>query len=137
MPIAPSAAAKDSWPARKQKHLVSSLKSIPPKFPWPCPTLLCSATEPGTQNACKPIPIASAAASALVMPFFSATAQPSVYAHTAFSKAMGCTPLTIFSTSMSLERHKSLASSRVSIPYSLRQALILGILLSLPSNCAM
>ena len=37
-PIAPSAAAKDSWPARKAKHSVSSESSIAPRLPWPRPT---------------------------------------------------------------------------------------------------
>jgi len=44
---------------------------------------------PGIQKACNPIPIASAASAAVFTPFFSATAQPNVYAHTAFSKAIG------------------------------------------------
>ena len=47
MPIAPSAAAKDSWPARKAKQWVSSCSSMAPRLPWPRPTLRCSATEPG------------------------------------------------------------------------------------------
>jgi hypothetical protein len=46
--------------------------------------------EPGMQNACKPIANGFAAASAAVLqPFLRAMAAPSVYAHTAFSKAMG------------------------------------------------
>ena len=55
MPMAPSAAAKDSCPARKQKHFVSSRSSIAPRLPWPRPTLRLSATEPGMQKACRPI----------------------------------------------------------------------------------
>ena len=89
MPIAPSAAAKDSWPARKQKHFVSSLKSIAPRLPCPSPTSRESATEPGMQNDCKPIPIFSAASAAFLEPFFIAIAAPAVYAQTALSKAMG------------------------------------------------
>ena len=48
---APSAAAKDSCPARKQKHSVSSSSNILPRLPCPIPTFLWSATEPGIQNA--------------------------------------------------------------------------------------
>ncbi len=51
IPIAPSAAAKDSCPAKKQKHSVSSSSNIFPKLPCPKPTFLWSATEPGIQNA--------------------------------------------------------------------------------------
>ena len=54
IPIAPSAAAKLSCPARKQKHSHFSSSSIAPRFPCPKPTFLESATEPGTQNACRP-----------------------------------------------------------------------------------
>ena len=36
--MAPSAAAKLSWPARKAKHLVFSLSSMAPRLPWPRPT---------------------------------------------------------------------------------------------------
>ena len=76
--IAPSAAAKDSWPAKNAKHLVSSLKSIAPKLPCPKPTFLSSATEPGIQKACNPSPIAAAASAAFVQPFFIAIAAPKV-----------------------------------------------------------
>ena len=134
MPIAPSAAAKLSWPARKAKHLVSSCSRRAPRLPWPRPTLRCSATEPGMQNACRPIPMAAAASEAVVTPFFSATATPRVYAQLALSKAMGCTPFTIPSTSMPLDRQRSLASSRLERPYSARHFSILASLLSLPSN---
>lgn len=51
IPIAPSAAAKLSWPARNAKHFVFSFSSIAPRLPWPRPTLRWSATEPGIQNA--------------------------------------------------------------------------------------
>ena len=61
IPIAPSAAAKLSCPAKKAKHFVSSDNNIDAKFPCPNPTFLSSATEPGIQNACKPSPIAFAA----------------------------------------------------------------------------
>ncbi len=50
IPMAPSAAANDSWPARKAKHFVSSDKSIDPRFPWPIPTFLSSATDPGCRT---------------------------------------------------------------------------------------
>ena len=56
IPMAPSAAAKDSWPARNAKHFVSSERSIAARFPWPRPTFLSSATEPGIQNAWRPSP---------------------------------------------------------------------------------
>ena len=124
MPMAPSAAAKDSCPAKKQKHLVSSLSNIAPRFPCPRPTFLFCATDPGMQNACKPIPMASAASDAVFTPLVSAIATPSVYAQLAFSNAMGCTPLTILSTLMPLSRHSFCAASRSARPYSLRQALI-------------
>ena len=78
IPIAPSAAAKDSWPAKNAKHFVSSLSNIAPKLPCPIPTFLFSATEPGTQKLCNPIPIASAASAAFVHPFLIAIAQPTV-----------------------------------------------------------
>ena len=51
IPIAPSAAAKDSCPAKNAKHFVSSDNSIDAKLPCPKPTFLVSATDPGTQNA--------------------------------------------------------------------------------------
>ena len=89
IPIAPSAAANDSWPAKKQKHLVSSLNNIAPRFPCPSPTFLVSPTEPGTANACNPIPIVSAASAAFLIPFLMAIAQPKVYAHEALSNAIG------------------------------------------------
>ena len=44
-------AEKDSCPARKQKHSVSSSRSILPRLPCPRPTLRVSATDPGIQNA--------------------------------------------------------------------------------------
>ena len=78
IPIAPSAAAKDSWPAKKQKQSVSSLRSIAARLPWPKPTFLVSPTEPGTAKACKPKPIASAASAAVLIPFLIAIAQPKV-----------------------------------------------------------
>ena len=91
--IAPSAAAKDSCPARKQKHSVSSESSILPRFPCPRPTLRFSATEPGMQKLCKPIPMLAAAVAADLSPVlsasFSAIAAPTVYAHFAFSKQIG------------------------------------------------
>ena len=70
--------AKDSCPAKKQKHLVSSRSSIAPRLPCPKPTWRCSATEPGTQKACRPTPIISLASAALFTPFFSASAVPRV-----------------------------------------------------------
>ena len=78
MPIAPSAAAKDSCPARKQKQFVSSLRSIAPKLPWPRPTLRWSATEPGMQKAWRPMPMFSAASAAVLQPFLRAMAEPRV-----------------------------------------------------------
>ncbi len=78
MPMAPSAAAKDSWPARNAKHSVSSPSSMAPRLPWPRPTLRSSATEPGTQKACRPMPMAAAASDAVLQPFFTAMAQPRV-----------------------------------------------------------
>ena len=78
IPIAPSAAAKLSCPAKNAKHFVSSDKSIEAKFPCPNPTFLSSATEPGTQNDCNPSPIALAASAAFVQPFFIAIAAPTV-----------------------------------------------------------
>ena len=50
------------------KHLVSSWSNRAPKLPWPRPTLRFSATEPGMQNACKPMPIDSAASAAEAQP---------------------------------------------------------------------
>ena len=76
--IAPSAAAKDSCPAKNAKHLVSSSSNIEPKLPCPKPTFLLSATEPGIQNACKPSPIAVAASAALLHSFLIAIAAPKV-----------------------------------------------------------
>ena len=76
--IAPSAAANDSWPAKKAKHWVSSSRSLEPKLPWPKPTLRSSATDPGIQNDCKPIPIVLAASAALTSPFLIAIAAPTV-----------------------------------------------------------
>ena len=89
MPMAPSAAAKLSWPARKAKHLVSSRRSMAPRLPWPRPTARCSATEPGMVKASRPSPMAAAQSAALFRPRFTAMAVPSVYAQTAFSKQMG------------------------------------------------
>ena len=51
IPIAPSAAAKLSCPAKNAKHFVSSDYSIEAKFPCPNPTFLSSATDPGIQKA--------------------------------------------------------------------------------------
>ena len=78
MEIAPSAAAKLSCPARKQKQSVDSDKSISPKLPWPSPTFLFSATDPGMQNDCNPMPIAAAASAAFLQPFLMAIAAPTV-----------------------------------------------------------
>ena len=89
IPIAPSAAAKLSCPAKNAKHFVSSDNSIDAKFPCPNPTFLSSATEPGIQNACNPSPIAFAASDALLHPFLIAIAAPNVYAQAAFSKHIG------------------------------------------------
>ena len=130
MPIAPSAAANDSCPARNAKHLVLSLRSIAARLPCPRPTLRCSATEPGMQKDWSPSPIASAASAAFTQFFLIAIAQPTVYAHTAFSKQMGWMPLTIALQSTPLERQISLASSRSLMPYCARTPLILSILLS-------
>jgi hypothetical protein len=69
--------------------------------------------------------------------FRSAIALPSVYAQTALSNAMGCTPLTMVSGSTPFARQSAIVSSRVPKPFSFRQAVILGILLSMPSNCIM
>ena len=60
--IAPSAAAKDSCPAKKDKTFqYPSSNNIEPKLPCPKPTLRSSATDPGIQNDCKPTPIVFAA----------------------------------------------------------------------------
>jgi len=75
-PMAPSAAAKDSWPARKAKHLVSSLSSMEARLPWPMPTLRSSATEPGMQKHCMPSPSEVAISTAFFCPFLSAMAAP-------------------------------------------------------------
>lgn len=78
MPIAPSAAAKDSWPARKAKQWVSSCSSMAPRLPWPRPTLRCSATEPGMVKASRPSPMAAAQSAALFRPRLTAMAVPRV-----------------------------------------------------------
>ena len=78
IPIAPSAAANDSCPAKKAKHLVSSLSNIAPKLPCPKPTFLSSATEPGIQNDCNPFPIHSAASAASLALFLIAKAAPTI-----------------------------------------------------------
>ena len=78
MPIAPSAAAKDSCPARKQKHFVSSGSSMAARLPCPRPTLRSSATEPGMQKVWRPSPRDFATATALDSPFLMAIAAPSV-----------------------------------------------------------
>ena len=87
--IAPSAAAKDSCPAKKAKHSVPSSNNMEPKLPCPKPTLRSSATDPGIQNDCKPTPIVFAASTALTSPFLIAIAAPTVYAQQAFSKQIG------------------------------------------------
>ena len=76
--MAPSAAAKDSWPARNAKHSVSSERSMAPRLPWPRPTLRSSATEPGTVKAWMPSPMMEAASEASLAPFLMARAQPRV-----------------------------------------------------------
>ena len=76
IPIAPSAAAKDSCPARNAKHLVSSRRSMAARLPWPMPTFLSSATDPSRQKAWSPSPMASAASAALRQPFLMAIAAP-------------------------------------------------------------
>ena len=86
IPIAPSAAAKLSCPAKNAKHSVSSDKSIAPKFPCPNPTFLSSATDPGIQNDCNPSPKTFAISEAFFNPLFIATAAPTVYAQQALSK---------------------------------------------------
>ena len=65
-----------------------------------------------------------------------AIAAPTVYAHTAFSKAMGCTPRTMPSTSTPLSFTNCAIESRSVKPYCLRTPSILPILLSYPSNFA-
>ena len=55
-PMAPSAAANDSCPARNAKHFVSSRSSMLARLPCPMPTLRSSATDPGMQKACRPSP---------------------------------------------------------------------------------
>ena len=90
MPMAPSAAAKDSWPARKAKHLVSSDSSMAPRLPWPRPTLRSSATEPAMQKACRPTPMASwRPRRRSSRRDFMAMAAPTVYAQTGVFKADG------------------------------------------------
>ena len=130
IPIAPSAAAKLSCPAKNAKHFVSSESNIDAKFPCPNPTFLSSATEPGIQNACNPSPIAFAASAALVHPFLIAIAAPNVYAQAAFSKHIGCTPFTISYGLNPLSVHIFNASSKSFIPYFSITGLIWSILLS-------
>ena len=78
IPIAPSAAAKLSCPAKNAKHFVSSDNNIEAKLPCPNPTFLSSATDPGIQNACNPSPIDFAASAAFLSPFLMAIAAPKV-----------------------------------------------------------
>lgn len=59
IPIAPSAAAKLSCPARNAKHFVSSFRSIAARLPCPIPTLRSSATLPGIQKDWRPSPVTS------------------------------------------------------------------------------
>jgi len=47
------------------------------------------------QKLCRPMPMALAASAAVFTPLRMAIAAPTQYAQPAFSKAMGCTPLTI------------------------------------------
>ena len=117
IPMAPSAAAKDSWPAKKQKHLVASFKSIAAKLPCPKPTWRCSATLPGMQKVWRPSPTAAAASEAFWQFFLRAIPAPRVYAQTAFSNAIGWMERTIFSASTPLERLKSRRSSKLEKPY--------------------
>jgi len=137
MPMAPSAAAKDSWPARKAKQVVSSLSRRAPRLPWPRPTWRCSATEPGMVKASRPSPMAAAHSAASVRPRFTAMAVPRVYAQTALSKQMGCTPRTILSQSMPFARSISLQASRDSRPLAFRHASIFGMRRSIDSKVAM
>ena len=95
IPIAPSAAANDSWPAKKAKHLVSSVNNLAPKLPCPKPTFLSSATDPGIQNDCNPTPINLAASAAFAAFSLIAIAAPTVYAQHALSKQIGWIFLTI------------------------------------------
>ena len=112
--IAPSAAAKDSCPARKAKHCVSSLRRRAPRFPCPRPTFLSSATDPGRQNAWSPSPIAAAASEPVIVPAFSpflrAIAEPRTYAHFASSKQICCVDWQISYGSKPLALHKSRAA---------------------------
>ena len=74
----PSAAAKDSCPARKQKHLVSSPQEHGPQVAVAQAHLALFCHRAGMQNACNPMPMASAALSAAAAPFFIAMAAPRV-----------------------------------------------------------
>ena len=116
IPIAPSAAAKDSCPAKKAKHSVSSSRSIFPRLPCPRPTFLLSATEPGIQKAWSPSPIAAAASEAFFAPFLIAIAAPTVYAQQAFSKQIGWMPFTMPYTSSPASFVIFSASSKEAIP---------------------
>ena len=122
--IAPSAAAKDSCPARNAKHSVSSRSRRTAKLPCPIPTLRSSATEPGMQNACKPIPIASAASAAFLQPFLIAIAEPTTYAHFAFSKQIRWVSSQVIYGSKPYFSQISLASSMDLIPLAFRAARI-------------
>ena len=124
--IAPSAAAKDSCPARKQKHSVESESSIAPRLPWPRPTLRFSATDPGMQKDCSPMPMSAAASAAFTSPFLIAMAAPTVYAHFAFSKQIGWVSSTILYGSMPLAAQIALHSSMEPMPYSFNAARILA-----------
>ena len=88
--MAPSAAAKLSWPARNAKHLVSGESRRAANLPCPIPTLRSSATDPGMQNDWSPSPMYSAASTASLAFSFNAMAVPTTYAHLAFSKHIIC-----------------------------------------------
>ena len=116
IPIAPSAAAKDSCPAKNAKHFVSSSRSILPRLPCPKPTLRVSATEPGIQKDWSPSPIAAAASAARRQFFLIAIAAPTMYAQHAFSKQIGWMPLIWLYTSSPASFVIFSASSREEIP---------------------
>ena len=133
MPIAPSAAAKDSWPARKAKHFVSSRRSIAPRLPWPRPTLRFSATEPGMQNACRPMPIASAPQRRRKRPS-SARQRCQGVSPGGVLKSDGLHALDNLIYVDTLTEAEITGVLEAARPYSARHFSILAILLSLPSN---
>ena len=79
MPMAPSAAAKDSWPARKAKHLVSSSQQHRAQVAVAETNLALVSDGAGDAEGLQAHRrCASAASAAVFTPFFRAMAAPSV-----------------------------------------------------------